>query len=80
MIATRDTALYSAIGNLGGFVAPNLQGLAERVVGSPEAGMLSLAVAGLIGAALLLAFKSASAQSTDSIDSAAPLGTKRPSH
>jgi len=50
------------------------------VVGSPEAGMLSLAVAGLIGAALLLAFKSASAQSTGSIDSAAPLGKKRPNH
>jgi hypothetical protein len=37
-------------------------------------------VVGLIGAALLLAFKSASAQSTGSIDSAAPLGKKRPSH
>ena len=78
--AAGGIALVNSIGNLGGFVAPNLKGLAERVVGSPEAGMLSLAVVGLIGAALLLAFKSASAQSTGSIDSAAPLGKKRPSH
>jgi hypothetical protein len=46
--------------------------------------MLSLAVVGLIGAALLLAFKSASTQSARSIgidiDSTAALGEQRPSH
>ena len=75
-------ALINSIGKLGGFVAPNLKGLAQRVAGSPEAGMLALAVVGLIGAAMLLVFKSASTQSTgsiESIDSAASLG-KRPSH
>ncbi|QIE26573.1 hypothetical protein SBC1_41510 (plasmid) [Caballeronia sp. SBC1] len=79
MIATRDRALYSAIGKPGSFVAPNLKGLAERRVGSPEVGMLPLAVSWRIGAALLLAFESASAQSTGSIESAAPLGNKQPS-
>ena len=79
MIATRDTALYGAIGNAGSFVASNLTELAKRRVGSPVAGMLSLAAAGLTGAALLLAFEFASAQSTGSIDSAAPLGKKQPS-
>jgi len=79
MIATRDTALVSAIDNLGGIVARNLKRPAECVGSSHEAEMLSLAVTGLIEAALLLAFKSASAQSTGSFDSAAPLGKKRPS-
>jgi MFS family permease len=82
--AAGGIALINSIGNLGGFVAPNLKGMAERVVGSPEAGMLSLAVVGLIGAALLLAFKSASTQSARSIgidiDSTAALGEQRPSH
>ena len=79
MIATRDTALYSAIGNPGGFVPPNLKGLAKRGVGSPEAGMLPSAAAGLTGAASSLEFKCVSTQSTGSIDSAAPLGKKQPS-
>jgi len=83
--AAGGIALINSIGNLGGFVAPNLKGLAERVAGSPEAGMLSLAVVGLIGAALLLTFKSASTQSTGSIGSIISTGSaaspgKRPSH
>jgi len=79
MIATRDTALYSAIGNPGGFVPPNLKGLAKRGVGSPEAGMLSAAAERLTSATLPLAFGATSTQSAGSIDSAAPLGKKPPS-
>jgi len=77
--AAGGIALINSIGNLGGFVAPNLKGMAERMVGSPQAGMLSLAVVGLIGAALLLAFKPASQKSNQLSDSPASLG-KRPSH
>ncbi|MBN3792826.1 MFS transporter [Burkholderia sp. Ac-20353] len=52
--AAGGIAFVNSIGNLGGFVAPNLKSLAERAVGYPQAGMLSLALFGFIGAALLL--------------------------
>jgi hypothetical protein len=79
--AAGGIALINSIGNLGGFVAPNLKGLAERVVGSPQAGMLSLAVVGLMGAGLLLVLKPASTsdQAAGSTDSARSLGG-RPTH
>ncbi|SMG59922.1 MFS transporter [Paraburkholderia susongensis] len=55
--AAGGIALINSIGNLGGFVAPNLKGLAEHFTGWPQAGMFSLAVVGLIGALLLLMFR-----------------------
>jgi MFS family permease len=76
--AAGGIALVNSIGNLGGFVAPNLKGLAERVVGSAQAGMVSLAVVGLIGAGLLLVLKPASTSGRAS-GSATSLG-RRPSH
>jgi nitrate/nitrite transporter NarK len=78
--AAGGIALINSIGNLGGFVAPNLKAFAERLVGSPQAGMLSLAVVGLIGAALLQWFKSTSPETVRlPQESTASLG-KRPSH
>jgi sugar phosphate permease len=77
--AAGGIALINSIGNLGGFVAPNLKAFAERFVGSPQAGTLSLAVVGLIGAALLQLFRSTSAPASHVSDSAASLG-ERPSH
>ncbi|MXN74756.1 MFS transporter [Burkholderia sp. 4701] len=53
--AAGGIALVNSIGNLGGFLAPNLKGLAEHAAGFPQAGMLSLALFGFAGAALLLA-------------------------
>jgi sugar phosphate permease len=52
--AAGGIAFVNSIGNLGGFVAPNLKSVAERVAGHPEAGMLALALFGIVGAALLL--------------------------
>jgi MFS family permease len=56
LAAAGGIALINSIGNLGGFVAPNLKAAAERWAG-PSAGMLTLAVVALIGAGLLLAFR-----------------------
>lgn len=46
-------ALINSIGNLGGFVAPNLRVLAEQVIKIPNAGMYSIAGIVLIGAVML---------------------------
>ncbi|NML30351.1 MFS transporter [Paraburkholderia antibiotica] len=64
--AAGGIALINSIGNLGGFVAPNLKGLAEHLAGSSRAGMFSLAVVGLIGALLLLTFRFAVASNVNS--------------
>ena len=77
--AAGGIALINSIGNLGGFVAPNLKGLAEHFVGSPQAGMLSLSAVGLIGAALLLTFRPASRSSASVSHRPVPLG-ERPGH
>lgn len=71
--AAGGIALINSIGNLGGFVAPNLKGMAERMAGSPEAGMLTLGVVGLIGTALLLIVRATPVHSTASADTAAVL-------
>lgn len=77
--AAGGIALINSIGNLGGFVAPNLKGLAEHVFNSPQAGMLSLSVVGLIGAALLLTFRRAPRSSVSVTPHPVPLG-ERPGH
>jgi MFS family permease len=77
--AAGGIALINSIGNLGGFVAPNLKGLAEHLSGSPQAGMLSLSAVGLIGAALLLTFRRAAHSSTSVSHRPVPLG-ERPGH
>ena len=77
--AAGGIAPINSIGNLGGFVAPNLKGPAERFVGSPQAGMLSLAAVGLIGAVLLLTFRRAPRSPASVSHRAVPLG-ERPGH
>lgn len=52
--AAGGIAFVNAVGNLGGFVAPNLKSAAEHVTGHAQAGTLSLALFGIAGAALLL--------------------------
>jgi hypothetical protein len=54
--AAGGIAMINSIGNLGGFVAPNLKAAAERWAG-PSAGMLVLAAVAVVGALLLLAFR-----------------------
>ncbi|KVT72877.1 MFS transporter [Burkholderia ubonensis] len=52
--AAGGIAFINSVGNLGGFVAPNLKSVAERVAGHPQAGMLTLALFGCVGAVLLM--------------------------
>ncbi|MGV8918088.1 MAG: MFS transporter [Pseudomonas sp.] len=51
--AAGGIALINSIGNLGGFVAPNLKTLMESQFADPRAGMFALAVVGILGALLL---------------------------
>nr|WP_175165711.1 MFS transporter [Paraburkholderia fynbosensis] len=74
--AAGGIALINSIGNLGGFVAPNLKGLAEHWADSPQAGMLSLSAVGLIGAALLLTFRHAPRSSASVSHHSVPLGER----
>jgi sugar phosphate permease len=53
--AASAIALINSIGNLGGFVAPNLRVWAEQSFHSPAAGLYVLGAASLIGAVLFLA-------------------------
>ncbi len=46
-------ALINALGNLGGFLAPNLKTAVEILLESQRAGLLALAIAGVIGVLLL---------------------------
>ncbi|MDF3838333.1 MFS transporter [Cupriavidus basilensis] len=55
--AASGIALINSLGNLGGFVAPNLKTLMERQFGDPRAGMFALAVVGLLGAILIARLK-----------------------
>jgi MFS family permease len=77
--AAGGIALINSIGNLGGFVAPNLKGIAEHLTGSAQAGMLSLSAVGLIGAVLLLTFRMTPRSSEALSHRPAPLG-ERPGH
>ena len=52
--AAAGIALMSSIGNLGGFAAPNLRVLVERLSGSPAAGFYALAAAAALAAGLVL--------------------------
>ena len=76
--AAGGIALINSIGNLGGFVAPNLKGLAEHMTASPAAGMFSLAIVGLLGAALLLLLKSNAVHVPSSRVGAVPLRPRSP--
>ncbi|MHC5226184.1 MFS transporter [Ignatzschineria sp. LJL83] len=56
--AAAGTALIGAVGNLGGFTAPNLKNYAEQLMGNQTAGLLALAVVSLVGVLVLLTLKS----------------------
>lgn len=51
--AAGGIALINSLGNLGGFVAPNLKVIVEKSFGNPSAGMLALAVVAVLGALML---------------------------
>lgn len=55
--AASGIALINSLGNLGGFVAPNLKTLTETLFADPRAGMFALAVVGVLGAWLLSRLK-----------------------
>ncbi|WP_083265622.1 MFS transporter [Pseudomonas sp. 1D4] len=52
--AASGIALINSLGNLGGFVAPNLKTAMETFFADPRAGMFALALVGLLGAGLIL--------------------------
>ncbi|SOZ40935.1 MFS transporter [Cupriavidus neocaledonicus] len=51
--AASGIALIGALGNLGGFIAPTLKTAVESAFHSQQAGMLALAIAGVVGVLLL---------------------------
>lgn len=51
--AASGIALIGALGNLGGFIAPTVKTAVESAFHSQQAGMLALAIAGMIGVLLL---------------------------
>lgn len=51
--AAGGNALINALGNVGGFVAPNIKIWAERAFADPRAGMLTLAFIAFLGAVML---------------------------
>ncbi|MCF3998792.1 MFS transporter, partial [Pseudomonas aeruginosa] len=53
----------NSLGNLGGFVAPNLKTLMESQFADPRAGMFALAAVGLLGACLLARLKTSGSSS-----------------
>ena len=52
--AAGGIAAINSLGNLGGFVAPNLRHFADNAFGSPKAGLFALAAASVVSAALVL--------------------------
>ena len=52
--AAAGIALINSIGNLGGFLAPNLRVWAEAAFGTPTASLYALAVSAVLGGALVL--------------------------
>jgi ACS family tartrate transporter-like MFS transporter len=52
--AAGGIALINSVGNLGGFVAPNVLGQVKKITGSYSAGMMFLAVALVLGGCLAL--------------------------
>ncbi|MBG3899415.1 MFS transporter [Pseudomonas aeruginosa] len=61
--AASGIALINSLGNLGGFVAPNLKTLMESQFADPRAGMFALAAVGLLGACLLARLKTSGSSS-----------------
>lgn len=61
--AASGIALINSLGNLGGFVAPNLKTLMESQFADPRAGMFALAAVGLLGACLLTRLKTSGSSS-----------------
>jgi MFS family permease len=53
--AAGGIAFINALGSLGGFLAPNLKAWADRIFGSPHAGLYMLAATTLLGSFLILA-------------------------
>ena len=51
--AAAGTALIGALGNLGGFVAPNMKNWAEQTFQNDYAGLLALSLVGVVGLILL---------------------------
>ncbi|OLU22209.1 MFS transporter [Pseudomonas sp. PA15(2017)] len=51
--AASGIALINSLGNLGGFVAPNLKTFMESQFGDPRAGMFALAVVAVVGALMI---------------------------
>lgn len=56
-LAAGGIALINSIGNLGGFLAPNLRVQAETAFGDPHAGVVVLAVTGVLAALFVLALR-----------------------
>jgi MFS family permease len=52
--AAGSIAVINALGNLGGFVAPNLRAAADRIFLSPAAGLHALSIAAVLGIGLAL--------------------------
>ncbi len=52
--AASGIAFINSMGNLGGFVAPNLRVWAEQAFNNPSAGLYAMAFSGFIAAGLLL--------------------------
>jgi len=57
VVAATGLALINSIGNVGGFVAPNLKTYVETATGNPQTGMFALASVSVIGAGLLYSLK-----------------------
>jgi sugar phosphate permease len=54
--AAGGIALINALGSLGGFMAPNIKAWADRIFGSPQAGLYVLAATTMLGALLMALF------------------------
>lgn len=65
--AAAGTALIGALGNLGGFVAPNLKNWAESTFQNHYAGLLALSLVGVMGLILLATLKSAAQKDTSGV-------------
>lgn len=61
--AASGIALINSLGNLGGFVAPNLKTLMETQFGDPRAGMFALAVVAVSGALMICRLNTSSSKS-----------------
>jgi nitrate/nitrite transporter NarK len=59
--------MINSIGNIGGFVAPNLKTLAEQALNNPTAGMICLGVVALLGSVMMLALARIGNRSSQSL-------------